>query len=187
MKNFLLAFLLAFFAVSTAFGYQYTRDPVIKVTGYKMATKIPVTGSFKEVDFSFAPSKDFAKFLESTVVTINGMSIDTKMSIRDKSIQTTLFKLAKSPLIIGKIKEVSGTDKTGSLVLELTINNQKKNYQMGYINKNNVIKIRSKINILDFGMKQPFEAFAEKCKGFHGGKTWSEFDFEFEIGFSATL
>ncbi len=178
MKKVVLA--LAVLAVSV-FGYSASGEPSIKITGYKTAAKTPVDGTFKKVTFMSKADANFAKFLQSLSAKIDTMSIETKMPLRNNNISSTLFQLAEDKEIMAVVKKAAGDDKKGTLDMEISFNKVKKMVKMNYQVAGGVLKAMADIDILDFNMQKPFDAFSTKCKGLHSGKTWSEFKIEFDL------
>lgn len=183
MKKMILKSLLVGTLLSTsAFAYEASSVSVNWI-GFKTQNKVGVPGTFNKVDFSISKNDDFAKFLTSANVTIDALSLDSKMKFRDNNIISTLFKLANVSQIKAKIVKVTGDDKMGSIDVEIDMNNTKKVIPMKYKVEDSVVKATGAIEILDFAMNESFAAFAAKCKAFHAGKTWSDTTVSFDIPF----
>lgn len=181
-KTFFYIIACAVFATSS-FAYTVTNKPIIICTGYKMTRKIAVHGEFKDFDFRSTSSDKLENFLLSMNAKINAMSLNTKMTMRDNAITQTLFRLSSSQTLEGKIISVRGDDKSGTLSLDTTMNGVQKIIKMKYVVEGDTIKMSGKTDVLDYNMRSQFEAFKKRCRGFHGGKSWSEIRLDIEIHF----
>ena len=179
MKKILLSSILALGLAVNLNAYEVNGDLGVKWTGFKTEKKAPVSGTFKDINLSIEKNDDLSKFLTSAKVEIKTASFDSKNPFRDKNITSTLFSLATSEAIMGSIKSVDVENK--KLVLNVTMNEVSKEVAMSYDIKNSQIVAKGTVEILDFDMKNPFMAFAKKCAGFHGNKSFSDVDVEFTI------
>lgn len=183
MKNMIIKSLLVGSLLSTsAFAYEASSVNVNWI-GFKTEKKVGVPGTFKKVDLSITKNDDFNKFLNSASVTIDALSLDSKMPFRDKNITSTLFQLVNVTQIKANVIKATGDDKMGSLDVEIDMNNTKKVIPMKYKVEGGVVKATGSLEILDFAMKDSFAAFAAKCKAFHANKTWSEVTISFDLPF----
>lgn len=179
MKKILLSSILVLGLSISLNAYEVNGDLGVKWTGFKTEKKAPVSGTFKDINLSIEKNDDLSKFLTSAKVEIKTASFDSKNPFRDKNITSTLFSLATSEAIIGSITSVDLENK--KLVLNVTMNQVSKEVAMSYDIKDSQIVAKGSIEILDFDMKNPFMAFAKKCAGFHGNKSFSDVDVEFTI------
>ena len=67
------------------------------------------------------------------------------------------------------------------LTLKVTMNEVSKSVLMKYEMSNGNIIAKGAIDILDFGMKNSFIAFAKKCAEAHQNKSFSDVNIEFTI------
>jgi hypothetical protein len=181
MKKILLGTVLALGLSINLNAYELNGDLGVKWTGFKTEKKAPVSGTFKDIKLSIQKNDMLSKFLTSAKVEIQTVSFDSKNPFRDKNITSTLFSLATSKVIIGSVKSVDEANKT--LVLNVTMNEVTKEVAMAYDVKDGNIMAKGTIEILDFAMKSPFMAFANKCASFHGNKSFSDVTIEFTIPF----
>ncbi len=181
MKKILLSSILALGLSINLNAYEINGDLGVKWTGFKTEKKAPVSGTFKDIKLSIQNNSDLNKFLTSAKVEIQTASFDSKNPFRDKNITSTLFSLVSSKVIKGTIKSVNENNK--SLVLNVTMNEVKKEVPMTYNIKDGEIIAKGSIEILDYDMKNPFIAFAQKCASFHANKSFSDVNIEFTIPF----
>ncbi|MAD40887.1 MAG: hypothetical protein CL623_00640 [Arcobacter sp.] len=179
MKKLLLSSILALGLSINLSAYEIDGDLGVQWTGFKTAKKIPVSGTFKDINISIDKSENFSEFLKSAKVSIKTASFDSKNPGRDASITSTLFSLATSQTIYGNIKSVDTKNK--KLVLDITMNEITNEVLMSYDIKDSKIVANGVIEILDFAMKIPFLAFAKKCEVFHENKSYSDVGIKFTL------
>ena len=129
-------------------------------------------------------NSSFEDFLKSGKVKIDTYSLETKLKLRNKNTVDTIFKKSKDRYITAAIVGVNGDDKKGTLDVEIMMNKVKKVIKMPYKVVNGLFSANGGIDLVDdFDMGGPFAAFAKKCKGVHGGKSYSEvgLNFNFKI------
>lgn len=96
LKKILLSSILSLGLVSTLNAYEVNGDLGVKWTGHKNKVKVGVPGTFKNIKLSIEKNDDLVKFLQSANVTIDAMSLDSKMPFRDNNITSTLFALTSA-------------------------------------------------------------------------------------------
>ena len=184
MKNLILkSLLVGSLLSSSAFGYEASSVKV-NVMAYKTKAKSGVAITFDKVSLSIKKNTDFSKFITSAEVSIDVNSINSKMKFRDNNIKATLFKIANISEVKAKVLKVTGNDKTGTLDVEVSMNNVKKIIPMKYTVSSGTLKADGVLDILDFAMSKSYAAFAAKCKGFHGGKSFSDVALSFSLSFT---
>jgi len=181
MKKILLSTILAAALTTTLSAYELNGDLAVKWTGFKTEKKAPVSGTFKDIKLDISKSDDLTMFLKSAKVQITSESFDSKNPFRDKNITSTLFSLATSKYIKGSISSVDTTK--NELVLDVTMNEVTNKVPMKYEVSNEKIIAKGTIDILNYDMKTPFMAFAQKCAAFHQNKSFSDVNIEFMIPF----
>lgn len=179
MKKVLVSSILSLGLLTSLNAYELNGDLGVKWVGFKTAKKVGVPGSFKKIDLKIEKNDNFADFLKSAKVTIDALSLDSKLPFRDKNITSTVFSLASAKTIKGSISSVDEAKKT--LVLDVTMNDVTKPVTMTYTNEGGKVVAKGNLEILDFALKDSFAAFAKKCGAFHAGKTFSDVDVEFTI------
>jgi len=184
MKNLILkSLLVGSLLTSSAFAYEASSVKV-NVMGYKTKAKSGVAVTFDKVKLSIKKNADFSKFINSAAVSIDINSLNSKMKFRDNNIKSTLFKIANISEINAKVLKVTGDDKKGTLDVEVSMNNVKKVIPMKYTVSSGTLKADGVLDVLDFAMSKSFAAFAAKCKGFHGGKSFSDVGLSFSLPFT---
>lgn len=181
MKKILVSSLLSVGLLTSLSAYELNGDLGVKWTGFKTAGKVGVPGTFKKIDLSIEKNDNLSAFLKSAKVTIDALSLDSKLPFRDKNITSTVFSLASAKTIKGTISSVDEAKK--SLVLDLTMNEVTKPVNMTYEVADGKIVAKGSIEILDFALKDSFAAFAKKCGALHAGKSYSDVAIEFTLPF----
>ena len=179
MKKILFASVLSLVLLTSLSAYELNGDLGVKWTGFKTEKKVPVSGTFNDIKLDIKSSDNLSKFLESSTVSIETSSFESKNPSRNESIVSTLFSLTTAKTIKGKILDVDEVAK--KLVLEVTMNEVAKPIPMMYEISNGNIIAKGTIDILDFDMKSSFMAFAKKCAVFHENKSFSDVNIEFTI------
>lgn len=181
MKLKLMLGLFFLFTFVSANAYELNGDLKVKWTGYKTEKKVPVSGTFNEIKLEILKNENFGDFLKSAKVKINTLTFDSGLEVRNKSIISTLFSLKSSEEIRGIITKVNTSNKT--LVLNLTMNDVKKDVVLNYELENGNIVAKGLIDILDYSMNESFAKFAKECFDLHAGKSYSEVNIEFTLPF----
>ena len=139
MKKIVISSLLTIGLLSSVNAYELNGNLGVKWTGFKTEKKAPVSGTFKDIKISIKENDDLSKFLTSSNVEIKTASFDSKNEGRDASITSTLFSLATSKVIKGKIKSVDEANKT--LVLNVNMNEVSKEVPMSFDIKDGNIRL----------------------------------------------
>lgn len=179
LKKILLSSVLSLGLVSSLNAYELNGDLDVKWTGYKNKVKVGVPGTFKSIKLSIDKNDDLVKFLQSANVTIDAMSLDSKMPFRDNNITSTLFGLASAKEIKGSIASVDVAK--NELVLKITMNGIEKDIPMKFEKTASEINAKGTLEILDFGLKDSFAAFAKKCGPLHQMTSYSDVTIEFTL------
>jgi len=181
LKKRILLLVLAFGLISSLSAYELNGTLGIKWTGYKLASKVGVSGTFNKIDLSIKKSDNLTKFLKSAKVKIDAKSLESKDEGRNFNITSTLFSLSSAKTIEGAISSVNEANKT--LVLDVLMNGVKKPTPMTYeINNNNIIA-KGVIDILDFNLTSSYKAFTQTCAALHENVSYSDVNIEFTIPF----
>ncbi len=161
-------------------GLAYTVDGELDLQykGFKTDKKIGVSGTFKDVKLNSKDDVDFAEFAKSLSVKIDGNKVDTQNLMRDKNVAILFSKEAS---ITAKIVGVDGDEKQGIFSVDITMGGITQNTNFDYTSDGKIIDAKGKIDILDFGMQETFDAFAKKCSAFHAKKTWSDVEISFKL------
>lgn len=160
-------------------AYEINGDLGVKWTGFKTDKKVGVPGTFKTIKTDITKSDKLDSFLTSAKVEIDALSLDSKLPMRDKNITSTIFSLTSAKTIKGSISSVNEAKK--QFTLDITMNETTKQIPMTYELKDGKVIAKGELEILDFGLKDSFLAFAKKCAPFHQNKTFSVVDLEITI------
>lgn len=179
MKKVLLASVLSLGLLTSLNAYELNGDLGVKWTGFKTEKKAPVSGTFNTIILDIRSSEYLSTFLKSSMVMIDTSSLESKNSVRNTNITSTLFALATARTIKGSIVEVNESEK--KLTLALTMNQLSKKVPMMYEIVDNKIIAKGTIDVLDFDMKSSYLAFAQKCAALHNNKSFSDVNIEFTI------
>ncbi|WP_375723046.1 YceI family protein [Arcobacter sp. KX21116] len=179
MKKIVLTSIILAGLITSLSAYELNGNLGVKWTGYKTEKKVPVSGTFNDISLDIKSSDDLSTFLKSSMVTIQTNSFESKNPERNKNIISTLFSLASEKEIKGMISSVDEDNKM--LTLKVTMNEVSKSVLMKYEMSNGNIIAKGAIDILDFGMKNSFIAFAKKCAEAHQNKSFSDVNIEFTI------
>ncbi|MCT7613196.1 YceI family protein [Aliarcobacter butzleri] len=180
-KRILLSILVTFGLISSLNAYELNGNLGVKWTGFKLASKVGVSGTFNKIDLEITKSETLTEFLKSAKVKIESKSLESKDPVRNLNITSTLFSLANTEFIKGSISSVDEINKT--LVLDVTMNKVTKTIPMSYEIENGNITVKGSIDILDFDMKSSYLAFTQKCSTLHENKSYSDVNIEFTIPF----
>lgn len=179
MKRILLASLLSITLVSSLYAYELNGELGVKWIGFKTEKKLPVSGTFNSIKLDIKSSENLSDFLKSSNVVIQTNSIESKDTVRNNNMTSTLFALASAEVIEGNISDVNEDEKT--LILNVTMNEVTNPVKMDYTIENGNIVAIGNIDVLDFLMENSFMDFAEKCSTYHENKSFSDVDIEFTI------
>ncbi|RBQ29576.1 YceI family protein [Aliarcobacter vitoriensis] len=181
MKKKILLSVLAFGLVSSINAYELNGDLGVKWTGFKLASKVAVSGTFNKIDLDIKKSDNLTEFLKSAKVKIDAKSLESKDEARNLNITSTLFSLTSANFIEGNISSVDEVNKT--LVLDVVMNGIKKATSMKYEINDGKIVANGVIDILDFNMASSYKAFTEICGALHENVSYSDVNLEFTIPF----
>jgi len=162
---------------------------------YKTLAKLGVTGEFTGV--SYTPNakegKNFKELLVGSTVAIDLSKIDTKNEGRDKTLVSDFFSKLKGGKILGKIvainadKREKGKPYSGSLDVNITMNEKSLLIPMSYFYDKESFKATGTIDIFDFEAKDALSSINKSCFDLHKGKTWSDVTISFGTTIKATL
>lgn len=161
-----------------------SKTAVVHWTGYKTTDKVPVKGTFKQVDITnVTPADNPVEVINNVKFSIPVNSIFSNDSIRDFKLTNFLFGKMKSTSHING--EVSLKD-DGKGEASITMNGFTKNVPVSYEMHGNDIKINAKIDLNNWQAQVAVAALNEVCSEKHkaaDGKsvTWSEVDIMVEL------
>lgn len=161
-----------------------SKTAVVHWTGYKTTVKVPVKGTFKQVDITnVTPADNPVEVINNVKFSIPVNSIFSNDSIRDFKLTNFLFGKMKSTSHING--EVSLKD-DGKGEASISMNGFTKNVPVSYEVHGNDIKINAKIDLNNWQAQVAVAALNEVCSEKHkaaDGKsvTWSEVDIMVEL------
>lgn len=181
MKNKIILSIVAFGLITSLNAYELNGDLGVKWTGFKLASKVGVSGTFNKIDLDIKKSESLSDFLKSAKVKIDATSLESKNEGRNVNMVSTLFSLSTAKTIEGQISSVDEVNK--NLVLDVVLNNVTKKVPMKYEIIEGKIIASGAIDMLDFDMKSSYLAFTEKCGALHENKSYSDVNIEFTLPF----
>ena len=189
--------LLTFSAMTYAGGCVLTQSDDMKVTwkAYKTLAKLGVGGEFTSVNYSAnkKEGKNFEELLVGSTVSIDISKIDTKNEGRDKTLVESFFGKLAGKTIEGKIvaikakKREKGKPYTGTLDVNITMNEKSLQVPMSYIYDKENFKADGIIDLFDFQAESALSSINKSCFDLHKGKTWNDVSISFESTIKATL
>jgi len=189
--------LLTFSALTYAGGCVLTQSDEMKVTwkAYKTLAKLGVGGEFTSVNYSpnKKEGKNFEELLVGSTVSIDISKIDTKNEGRDKTLVESFFGKLTGKTIEGKIvaikakKREKGKPYTGTLDVNITMNDKSLQVPMSYIYDKESFKADGIIDLFDFQAKSALSSINKSCYDLHKGKTWNDVSISFTTMIKATL
>ena len=163
----------------------------VSFQAYKTAAKVGVNGSFDRVNFkAIRPTgKNFREIFVGSTVNIETASVNSKHKERDMKIATFFFNKMSSQNIAAEIiaissdKRIKGKPRTGTLLVNVTMNGKTKKVPMTYSYMDGLFDATGVIDILDFSGSNALSSMNKACYDLHKGKTWSDVT----IGFSTKI
>jgi len=178
-------------------GCVLTQSDDMKVTwkAYKTLAKLGVGGEFTSVNYSAnkKEGKNFEELLVGSTVSIDISKIDTKNEGRDKTLVESFFGKLAGKTIEGKIvaikakKREKGKPYTGTLDVNITMNEKSLQVPMSYIYDKENFKADGIIDLFDFQAESALSSINKSCFDLHKGKTWNDVSISFESTIKATL
>jgi len=145
---------------------------------YKTPLKIGVGGTFDKVAIEATDKSSQKSYLQTSTVTINTASINSKNSGRDAKLVKYFFDVQNVKQI--KVKVISVEKKL--INVDITMNGITKSIPMK-LEFDDEIKAEGHIDLADFNMLPSLSSITKACYDLHKGKTWSDVS----IGFSTTV
>ena len=196
MKKILLSF-VALGTLSYAGGCLLTQSDDMNVTwkAYKTFAKLGVAGQFTDVNYTAnaKEGKNFKALLVGSTVSIDLSKIDTKNKGRDETLVESFFGKLSGKTIEGKIvaikakKREKGKSYTGSLDVNITMNEKSLVIPMAYTYEKENFKATGSIDIFDFQAQSALSSINKSCYDLHKGKTWNDVTISFSTMIKATL
>lgn len=162
---------------------------------YKTAAKIGVGGIFNDVVYTAAAKegKNFKEILVGSSLVINTNSVNSKNEGRDLKLVNAFFKVLNQDTITAKIVDIkpgareTGKPKTGTLIIDITMNSVTKQVPLKYSYDKGTMKGEGFIDLFDFSASKALVSINKACFDLHHGKTWNDVSIGFEMPIKATL
>jgi polyisoprenoid-binding protein YceI len=184
-------------ALTYAGSCVLTQSDNMKVTwkAYKTLAKLGVGGEFTSVNYSpnKKEGKNFEELLVGSTVSIDISKVDTKNEGRDKTLVENFFAKLNGKTIEGKIvaikanKREKGKPYSGTLDVNITMNEKSLQVPMSYIYEKENFKADGTIDLFDFEAKPALSSINKRCYDLHKGKTWNDVSISFTTIIKATL
>lgn len=163
----------------------------VNFEAYKTLKKIAVSGSFQRVNYKAlrASGKNFREIFIGSSVDIDTSSVNSKNEARDAKLVSFFFKQMDEKNIKAKIlditsdKRIKGKARTGTLLVEITMNSVIKKIPMSYSYNKGLFNASGVIDIFDFSANKALNSINKACYDLHSGKTWNDV----KIGFSTKI
>ena len=153
-------------------------------TAYKTTEKVPVKGTFKEIEIeNITKGANPVEVINDVKFSIPVNSIYSKDSIRDFKLRESLFGTMENT---SKIKGTINIDNSGKGEATISLNGLDKTIPISYEIHGENIKINAKIDLNNWQAQAAIAALNEVCSEKHKAadgisKTWSEVDIEVNI------
>ncbi|WP_295418090.1 YceI family protein [Sulfurovum sp.] len=189
----LLAMVSIAYATSPA-GCTLVQPSDMNVTwkAYKTLGKLGVGGQFTAVKYTAhqLEGKNFRELFVGSKVSIDISKINTGNPARDETLVKNFFGKLKDKTIEAKIVDIKKTDKhvkgkprTGTVNVEITMNEKTLIVPMKYHYSQEHFQATGTIDLFDFGASDALASINKSCYDLHKGKTWNDVT----IGFSTTV
>lgn len=170
--------------------YEYDHaSSVMGWTAYKTTAKVPVSGSFNEVEVSdIGKTDDPIKLLESIKFSMSTASVETNDESRNKKIATFFFdEMNETAQIMGRVKSLN---EDGSAVIEVSMNGVTTDVKGEYTLNEGKFDFNATIDIANWDALKALQSLSEACREKHTGddgvlKTWQEVAISFSTQLSS--
>ena len=151
----------------------------MRFTGYKFDTQTPVSGTFDDVDFSFAKtSGSLEDILSGAKVTINTSSVNSANAARDLNFNSAFFNHFSQTITASIVK----IDTTNSRIdIDITMNDTTVPSSFSYSVVGTKLTANGLIDVLQFGLLNAIKSLTAVAP--HGGITSTIVDLVVEVEF----
>lgn len=169
--RFLLTIIFLLPSLSYAECLRLQKDTIkVQWTGYKTATKAPVSGTFTDIQYKGKEQgKDLATLVDGASMTIGIMTPSSGDPARDANLKNSFFKLI-GETATAKVKSLQ----RGYLRVDLTMGKKTVEVALKPEIEDGEIELEGTIDIFDFALNDAFASLAKQCRALHEGKTWSD-------------
>ncbi|MWV61114.1 polyisoprenoid-binding protein [Helicobacter saguini] len=185
VKKFCFGVMLAssIFMVANAKNLDTTKTKVTW-TAYKFYDKTPVSGTFKDIKYTWSKGKEWQETLKGAKASINALSVDLNDETKNENVRDGFFKEFKNQNIVVVVDKVvpDSTDvNKGRLEVSIELNGIKHPSWMPYSISGNMLSARGVVDFYDFALGNALNKLRKTCEYMHEGKTWGEAAFKVEI------
>ncbi len=179
----IVVILLATFTIANAACSIEKKSPIdVAWTGYKTPKKIGVNGGFLAIVYKGKEkAASVPSLLLKSQVMIESNNVDSKNSFRDAKLVQFFFNMMPGAVITADIVSIKGDDKSGTLVVNVGMNNKAIDVPMTYTVQDGTLQAKGKLDLLDFNAQEPLKMLTLNCYALHEGKTWSDVDVRFSF------
>lgn len=162
--------------------YTYDEESSnLEWTAFKTTGKVPVAGSFNEMEVSAEEGNTPKEVLESIEFKISTSSVETNNVERNGKIADKFFGTINTTVIEGKVKDLQNN---GKAVVSIKMNNKSVDVVGDYNLNGEKFDFHSTINLADWDAQSGVDALNTACKELHTGddkisKLWSEVELKF--------
>ena len=177
MKKIILL-LVTLTAVLFAGGCRYeAKQFEVEWKAYKTPLKVGVGGTFDKVAIEAKDKSSEKSYLETSTVTINTTSVNSKNSGRDAKLVKYFFNVQNVKQIKAKVVSVERT----IINVDITMNGVTKTIPMKLDFDDDEIEAEGHIDLADFNMLPSLSSITKACYDLHKGKTWQDVEIKFEL------
>jgi hypothetical protein len=157
----------------------------VKWTAFKTTEKVAVGGSFTQIELKDVKTGNTPQeVLEGVAFSIPVSSLFTNNEDRDYKLKTIFFATLKNTELLSGILNF----RDNQLFMTLSMNDVTKQIPLEYTFENNLLNMKTTLNLNDFGGETALAAINKACYELHKGpdgvsKTWETVDIMGEVLF----
>ncbi|WP_339834283.1 YceI family protein [uncultured Flavobacterium sp.] len=157
----------------------------VKWTAFKTTDKVAVGGSFTQIELKDVKTGNSPEqVLEGVAFSIPVSSLFTNNPDRDSKLKTFFFGTLKNTELLSGILNF----RDNQLFMTLSMNDVTKQIPLEYTFENNLLSMKTTLNLNDFGGEKALAAINKVCYDLHKGpdgvsKTWETVDIMGEVLF----
>ena len=157
----------------------------VKWTAFKTTDKVAVGGSFTQIELKDVKTGNTPQeVLEGVAFSIPVSSLFTNNPDRDSKLKTIFFGTLKNTELLSGILNF----RDNQLFMTLSMNDVTKQIPLEYTFENNLLNMKTTLNLNDFGGEAALAAINKACLDLHKGpdgvsKTWETVDIMGEVLF----
>ena len=157
----------------------------VKWTAFKTTDKVAVGGSFTQIELKNVKTGNTPlEVLEGVAFSIPVSSLFTNNPDRDSKLKTIFFGTLKNTELLSGILNF----RDNQLFMTLSMNDVTKQIPLEYTFENNLLNMKTTLNLNDFGGEAALAAINKACLDLHKGpdgvsKTWETVDIMGEVLF----